>query len=168
MYKKTAAEQYALSCGGFVSRERTLSVAIFEKTIYNIFRRKESCLPSARPDRRREVIMMPEDTRSILLKFSQQVKKILGAKLIKIILYGSYARGDFSENSDVDVMILTTLTDDEIEKQENQIFDLAFQFLMEYGIDISVIIKNDEHFYHWLGALPFYDNVNQEGVVLNG
>lgn len=112
--------------------------------------------------------MMPENTRNILLRFSQQIKKILGTKLTKIILYGSYARGDFSENSDVDVMILTTLTDDEIERQENQIFDLAFQFLMEYGIDISVIIKNEEQFYYWLGALPFYDNVNREGVVLHG
>ena len=38
-----------------------------------------------------------------------------------------------------------TLTDDEIEKIENRIFDLAFDFEMEYGIDISVILKNEEH-----------------------
>ena len=65
-------------------------------------------------------------------------------------------------------MVLTTLTDDEIEKIETSIFNLAFDFQMEYGIDISVIVKNEEHFVHWLGALPFYDNVEKEGIVLNG
>ena len=81
----------------------------------------------------------------IILDFSRQVKRILGNKLSKVILYGSYARGDFRENSDIDIMVLTTLTDDEIEKIENRIFDLAFDFEMEYGIDISVILKNEEH-----------------------
>lgn len=104
----------------------------------------------------------------IILDFSRQVKRILGNKLSKIILYGSYARGDFRENSDIDIMVLTTLTDDEIEKIENRIFDLAFDFEMEYGIDISVILKNGEHFEYWLGALPFYDNIEKEGIVLNG
>lgn len=107
-------------------------------------------------------------THDIILDFSRQVKRILGDKLSKVILYGSYARGDYRENSDIDIMILTTLTDDEIEKIETSIFNLAFDFQMEYGIDISVIVKNEEHFVHWLGALPFYDNVEKEGIVLNG
>ena len=105
-------------------------------------------------------------THDIILDFSRQVKRILGDKLSKVILYGSYARGDYRENSDVDIMVLTTLTDDGIKKIETSIFNLAFDFLMEYGIDISVIIKNEEHFVHWLGALPFYDNVEKEGIVL--
>lgn len=46
--------------------------------------------------------------------------------------------------------------------------DLAFDFQMDYGVDISVVIKNEEHFNYRLGALPFYDNVNNEGLVLNG
>ena len=104
----------------------------------------------------------------IILDFSRQVKRILGNKLSKVILYGSYARGDFRENSDIDIMVLTTLTDDEIDKIETSVFDLAFEFQMEYGIDISVIVKNEEHFNYWLGALPFYDNVQKEGIVLNG
>ena len=93
---------------------------------------------------------------------------ILGNKLTKVIMYGSYARGDNNDNSDVDIMVLTTLTEDEIERVETTVFDLAFDFQMEYGLDISVIVKNEEHFNHWLGALPFYNNVEKEGVVLHG
>ncbi|MFR2713948.1 MAG: nucleotidyltransferase domain-containing protein [Pilosibacter sp.] len=111
---------------------------------------------------------MPAVTRNILIDFSEEVKKILGKSLRKIILYGSYARGDYTENSDIDLMILTTLTDKEIEKIESNIYNLAFDFLMDYGVDISVVIKNEEQFNYWLGALPFYNNVQREGVVLNG
>ena len=111
---------------------------------------------------------MPENIRNIIYRFSQELRRILGDKLTKIIVYGSYARGDFRENSDIDIMVLTTLTDAEIEKIEAQIYDVAFDFLMDYGVDISVVIKNENQFNYWLGALPFYDNVQREGVVLNG
>ena len=104
----------------------------------------------------------------MLLSFSRQVKDILGDKLTKIILYGSYARGDYRDNSDIDIMILTTLTDEEIAKAEKAVFNIAFDFQMEYDADINVIVKNEEHFNYWLGALPFYDNVQREGIVLNG
>ena len=59
-----------------------------------------------------------KSTRDIILEFSQQVKQLLRKKMTKIILYGSYARGDNRENSDIDIMVLTTLTDDEIGKIE--------------------------------------------------
>ena len=111
---------------------------------------------------------MNSNKRDIILRFSQQVKVILGNKLDKVILYGSYARGDYNEHSDVDIMILTTLTDEEIEEVETEIFDLAFDFQMDYDIDISVVIQNKERFNYWLGALPFYNNVQKEGIVLNG
>ena len=50
--------------------------------------------------------------------------------------------GDYNEYSDADIMILTTLTDEEI--AETILFDLAFDFQMDYGIDISVVVKNKD------------------------
>lgn len=66
-----------------------------------------------------------------------------------------------------------TLCLDDLDRQRNRtveskIYDLAFDFLMDYGVDISVVIKNENQFNYWLGALPFYDNVQREGMVLNG
>lgn len=109
-----------------------------------------------------------EKQHEIITLFSREVKEILGSRLSKIILYGSYARGDYKNDSDIDIMVLTTLTDEEIEKIENKIFDLAFDFQMQYFVDISVVIKNKDQFEYWLGVLPFYDNVQKEGIVLNG
>ena len=109
-----------------------------------------------------------EDKREILEAFTNEMQKIFGKSLKKIILYGSYARGDFKVNSDMDLMILTSLSDDEIKEFENKVYDMAFEYEMTFGILISVNVKNEDHFYYWLGALPYYDNVKKEGIVLAG
>jgi len=109
-----------------------------------------------------------EDKREILESFANEMQKMFGKSLKKIILYGSYARGDFKVNSDMDLMILTSLSDDEIKRLENEVYDMAFEYEMTYGIVISVNVKNEDHFNYWLGALPYYDNVKKEGIVLAG
>lgn len=109
-----------------------------------------------------------EGRHDIILEFSREARRVMGSSLKKVILYGSYARGDYREGSDIDIMILTSLSNDDIEKMENEIYDLAFEFQMKYFVDISVVIKNEEQFNYWLGAVPFYDNVQKEGVILDG
>ena len=109
---------------------------------------------------------MPITTRNLLDQYTEILQKIYGKHLKKVILYGSYARGDYRDDSDIDIMILTTLTDEEIKKTEPMLFDLAFDFQMDYGVDISVVVKNKDQFEYWLGALPFYNNVKKEGIVL--
>lgn len=111
---------------------------------------------------------MPESVQNILRLFVREVKRVLGREMDKVIVYGSYARGDYDENSDIDIMVLTSRPEEKIKLVEYELYDVAFDFLMEYGIDISVIVKNKDHFNYWLGALPFYDNVKREGVVIGG
>ena len=98
----------------------------------------------------------------VLMLFVQGTKKILKNNLSKLIVYGSYARGDYKENSDIDVMILTPLSKEEIEQVENSIFDLE----LESGIVINPVLENEAHYRYWLGALPFYDDVEKEGIVI--
>ena len=111
---------------------------------------------------------IPRSIEIPIYKFAQTIQLLLGSDLYAIILYGSYARGDYNNNSDVDIMILVDLPETEIKKIENDIYDIAYDFLMDYGVDISVIIKNEDIFKYWLGTLPFYNNVEKEGVVLSG
>jgi len=110
---------------------------------------------------------MPDIISNIILDFFRQVKKVLGNKLSKVIVYGSYARGDYNENSDVDVMILTKLNESEIKKIASDIYDMAYDIELEEGLHISVAIKNEEQFEYWVDTLPFYRNVSKEGVEIN-
>ena len=36
----------------------------------------------------------------------------------------------------------------------------------ESGIVINPVLENEEHYKYWLGALPFFDNVEKEGIVI--
>ena len=98
---------------------------------------------------------------------ASSLKKLLGNTLDSVIVYGSYARGNYSELSDIDVMILVTLTEEKIKKISDEISDMAFDYLMKFGVDISPVITNIDHFNYWADNLPYYRNVRDEGVILS-
>ena len=102
---------------------------------------------------------MPDTVRDIMYQFSQQMRRIFGVHLSKVIVYGSYARGDYQKNSDVDV---------KIKKRENAVYDIAFDIEMSTGIDISPVIKSEEQYEYWVDVLPYYRNVREEGVEISG
>ena len=112
---------------------------------------------------------IPNEVSEIINQFVAEVNKILGDRVKKIILYGSYARGDFNEGSDIDIMILTDLTDDEIVTCRSKIYHVAYdiEFDNNFDIALSPIVKNIDKFNYWLDALPFYINIQKEGVVLS-
>ena len=83
-----------------------------------------------------------------------------------MILYGSYARGDYNKSSDVDIMILTDLDDEEIEEYRDKISDVAFNIELEKEISISPIIKNIDKYNARVNVIPFYMNIQKEGVEL--
>lgn len=43
---------------------------------------------------------------TLLTDYLAEIQKIYGLHLKSVILYGSYARGDYTPESDVDIMIL--------------------------------------------------------------
>ena len=82
-----------------------------------------------------------------------------------IILYGSRARGDFSEDSDLDILILldkAQLTREDEKKVKYPLYDIEF----ETGKIISplVLTKSDWESKHRI--TPFYDNIFREGIIL--
>ena len=112
---------------------------------------------------------IPEKVNKIINEFITEVNKIFGERVKKIILYGSYARGDFNKNSDIDIMILTDFTDDEIVQCRSEIVQLAYniEWNNKFNIHLSPLVKNIDRFNYWLEALPFYMNVQNEGVILS-
>ena len=111
---------------------------------------------------------VPNNIEKAINEFLEKINKILENNVKKVILYGSYARGDYEKNSDLDIMILTDLSDEEIVNIRTQIWDIAYDIGLKNDIIISSLIKNINDYNYWLDTLPFYMNVQKEGVILKG
>ena len=109
---------------------------------------------------------MPKNVNKEIQAFVNQVKEILGKRLKKVILYGSYARGDYNKQSDVDIMILTDLSFEEIEEYRDRISEIADDLDFGSGILLSPVRKKIEKYNSRISFVPFYKNVEREGVVL--
>ena len=111
---------------------------------------------------------MPKSIQNIIYKFAQTMKMIFGSSLDKIIVYGSYARGDFNKNSDVDIMILLDMSDMDLKAYSQRLSYMTYDFNLDNDLDIKPIAKSEDHFRKWVVNYPFYANINKEGVVLYG
>lgn len=111
---------------------------------------------------------IPVEMQSRLEEYVSGLQKIYKTNLNKVILYGSYARGDYNEDSDVDIMILLHMTDMELKEYRHQLSELTYDFNMNYNMDIKPIAKSEKEFAKWSDTYPFYANVKREGVELFG
>lgn len=57
---------------------------------------------------------MPQTIHTLLTQYLLELKKIYGTYLKSVILYGSYARGDYTSDSDIDIMLLVDLSPEEM------------------------------------------------------
>ena len=57
------------------------------------------------PENRRDDMCTKNELNSILQKLTQIYRSVYGENLVQVILYGSYARGDYHTDSDVDVLL---------------------------------------------------------------
>lgn len=114
--------------------------------------------------------ILPNNVEKIINEFNNKVQILLGNHMKQSILYGSYARGDFNKNSDIDIMILTDLDNKELENFADKIVEIAYDIeeKNKFEIHISPLIKNINEFNYWLDTIPFYMNIEKEGVCLNG
>ena len=109
---------------------------------------------------------MSEQTSQLLKQYALGIKRIYGKNLKAVILYGSYARNDYNEDSDQDIMILVDLAEEQISATREQVSEYTYDFNMQYDLEIMPVVKSEEHFNYWRAAYPFYKNVNQEGVKI--
>ena len=111
---------------------------------------------------------MPGMINTLPGQYVEEVKKIYGDRLKSVILYGSYARGDFKADSDIDIMILLDMSDMDLKVYSQQLSYMTFDFNLDNDLDIKPIAKSEDHFRKWIVNYPFYANINKEGVVLYG
>ena len=100
----------------------------------------------------------------VLGELVEGILSILESQVIRIVLYGSVARGTNTAESDVDIALL--LNGNLSRETEDKLSDLIVDLNLKYDIVLSVIDIDYEMFKKWEKVTPFYKNVNEDGVVL--
>jgi len=111
---------------------------------------------------------MDKDINYILQDCTKGLHEIFGNKLRQVILYGSYARGDFDRESDIDVMVLVEMSNEDIAINREKVMELGAELSYTNDIMVSIIVKDINHFKSWLPIYPFYKEVIKEGVEVFG
>jgi len=82
-----------------------------------------------------------------------------------LILYGSYARGDYRDDSDIDVLII--LNKDRVTLEDRKVISSRlYRIELDCGIIISPFLHTKSYWDFPPIKTPFHENVNREGIVL--
>ena len=103
------------------------------------------------------------DLNNLIKKNCEMLKNIFGGSLEQIWLYGSYARGDFDSESDVNIMVLVDLPKDKLASYRRKVSDLSFVLDLKYDVLLSIKLQDKETFQKFPKVLPFFKNIIREG-----
>ena len=103
----------------------------------------------------------------ITSKVVQAARDSLGDKLDKVILYGSYARGDYDDDSDIDIMVLADIPLENRGLEREKIRKLIDRIDLELDVVLALNVTDCKTFNRFLQVEPFYQNVAREGVIVS-
>lgn len=109
---------------------------------------------------------MMADLSDLLNAYTEELKGIYGSKLLKVSLYGSYARGDNRQWSDVNVFILVNCSETELEQYREALFATTVDFNMAHSIDIQEVDMCYAYYRKWKSVHPLLLNIGEEEVVI--
>jgi len=97
----------------------------------------------------------------VLREFKAEIAKLYGKRLKNVILYGSWARGDATGESDIDLLIVL---EGEVApgKEIDRIIDIITEIDLKHGVLISAYPLSEKD-YCTVNS-PLLLNVRKEGV----
>lgn len=101
---------------------------------------------------------------SIIKQIVEFSKELFGEKFQSVILYGSYARGDYDDESDIDIMIMVDMDREELRKYRLRTSEFFSELNLENNVFLTSNLQSLQYFNEWKDVMPFYRNVMRDGV----
>ena len=104
--------------------------------------------------------------KEIVLAFKRRLTDDIRAVVAKLIVFGSRARGDATEESDLDLIVLVTTKMPDIERALD---DIAYRVMWEYDFKPMIALKvfTETEFNGAVArGFSFYKQVLNEGVLV--
>lgn len=89
---------------------------------------------------------------------------IFGNAIKDAYLYGSYARGDYHEESDIDILLTVDMDQVALAELRNRIGHISSDISLKHDVTVSVTVKPLAQFLQYADVLPYYKNVLAEGI----
>ena len=102
----------------------------------------------------------------VLVELADSIHSLLGDRLDRVVLYGSYARGDNSRESDVDILVLTDLTPEENRNFRRDLNRIFSRIGLKHDILLSMFLIDRKSYENRMEVMPFYQNIERDGVVV--
>ena len=99
---------------------------------------------------------------------TELVQRLLKEELLEVILYGSCARGDYLEDSDVDIALITRCNRIEAQKYSSGLADIATELAMRYFAVVNFVCLPNNEFQEKKVWYAYFQNIDTEGEVLYG
>ena len=93
---------------------------------------------------------------------TQGLVDIFSDSILAIILYGSVARNDNTDESDIAIIVKNEMDD----ATKERFIRWSAELDLQYDKVFSIIDIQEENMEKWGNVLPFYQNVQKEGIVL--
>lgn len=100
----------------------------------------------------------------IMQELAGNVRGLFGNAASELILFGSYARDEAEDSSDIDVMVLVDLSREELTGYRRKMAEIAGNLLYDHEVVISPLLESKTFFERHRHSYPFFQRIDQEGV----
>ncbi len=102
------------------------------------------------------------ENKTIVTDLKNRLTQSLGSSVKDVVLFGSRAKGNFTPDSDFDVLVV--LDNDYSGKEENKILDICYDVDLKFGILLDVHIISSNELNSPRGKQPIFVNAINSGL----
>lgn len=100
---------------------------------------------------------------NISQQISQSYRHVYGDSIVAIYLYGSYARDNYDEKSDIDITAIVRGDRLDLQRKLRQIWDVSADIGLENDVIVSPTVIPFDEYERYKHTLPYYMNIWKEG-----
>jgi predicted nucleotidyltransferase len=115
----------------------------------------------------RRLLHLKPNERGALAALVDRLRERYGDDLLRVVLFGSKARGDFDDESDLDVLIVVRMSSGDYWQYQDEIVDIIWEIELAHNIVTSLILKDEaEYAIMRQHGLLLARNIEHDGIEL--
>lgn len=100
---------------------------------------------------------------NISKQISRSYRSVYGDSIVAIYLYGSYARGNYTDESDIDITAIVKGNRADLQEKLKLVWDISAEIGLENDVVVSPTVIPYAEYEEYKEILPYYMNIQKEG-----